>query len=88
MQVQALQGYFDKGVFYQQGDPVALPERKMMIINVLDIPIESEKNLDIDFWKAFDKLAIDSLDEKLSLDDFPQTKFNRNLVVFDEEQAT
>jgi len=88
MQVQALQGYFDKGVFHQLGNPIALPERQMVIVNILNIPVDVEIKNDIDFWRTFDKLAIDSNIEKLSTDDFPRTKFNREFITFNEEQKT
>ena len=85
MQVQALQGYFENGVFYQLGEPVNLPERMMVIVNVLDMPVDVNKKTDIDFWKAFDELAYNSVDEQLSEDDFPRVNFNRDFIVFDDE---
>ena len=41
MQVQTMQGYFNDGVFYQHGQQVKLPERQLVIVNVLDIPFDS-----------------------------------------------
>jgi len=46
---------------------------------------QDQINADINFWKEFDTLAADSSDEMLSMDDFPRTKFNRELIVFDDE---
>ena len=65
MQVQALQGYFDNGIFYQQGHKVQLPERQLVIVNVLDVPVDINevKNADIRFWREFDKLVKDVVDE-------------------------
>ena len=89
MQVQAIQGYFDNGLFYQQGRRVALPERQMVIVNVLDVPIDVEmeavKNTDIDFWKEFDKVVKDSLDEELLPENFPRVNFKHELVLFEDE---
>ena len=38
------------------------------------------------YWQIFKKLAEDSHDEKLSIHDFPRTKFRRELVLFDDEE--
>jgi len=58
MQIQAIQGYFNNGIFYQQGRRVALPEHKMVIINVLDVPIDiHETKQDIHFLEEFEHLA-------------------------------
>jgi hypothetical protein len=43
MRVKAMQGYFENGVFYQQGRRVALPERRMVIVNVLDVPVDIDE---------------------------------------------
>ena len=70
MQVQAIQGYFDNGVFYQQVRRVTLPERQLVIVNVLDIPVNADelKKEDIEFWKEFDKLAGEAADEELTIE--------------------
>ena len=64
MQVRAIQGYFDDGVFYQQGQRVKLPDRQLVIVNVLDIPINADEiqKEDVEFWKEFDRLAKESVD--------------------------
>lgn len=41
MQIQALQGYFNNGHFYHEGRKVTLPERKTVIINILEFPTPS-----------------------------------------------
>ena len=88
MNVQAMQGYFDGGVFYQQGRRVPLPERRLVIVNVLDVPVDADetKKADIEFWKEFDKLAKDSVDEELLTADFPRVNFGRELIQFDDEE--
>jgi len=87
MGVQVLQGYFMNDKFYQHGKNVKLPEKQMVIINVLDMPIESDavKDRDMLFWEEFDRLAVDSDDEVLLPEDFPRTNFLREIVAFDEE---
>ena len=88
MQVQAMQGYFDRGVFYQQGRRVTLPERQLVIVNVLDIPVNSDEiqKEDLEFWREFDKLARESADDELMMADFPRVQFGRELVSFDDEE--
>ena len=80
MQVQAIQGYFNDGAFYQDGRRVALPERQLVIANVLDIPVENTdaREADVEFWKEFDKLAKESFDEELLITDFPRSDFRRD----------
>ena len=88
MQVHAIQGYFDDGVFYQQGRRVALPDRKLVIVNILDIPIDIDetKKTDKEFWKEFDSLAKDSIDDKLMLADFPRMDLGREIILFTDEE--
>ena len=44
------------GGFYQQGRRVPLPEHQLVIVNVLDIPVDVDetKKADIAFWEEFD----------------------------------
>lgn len=46
MEVQAVQGYFKNGFFHQSGKRVNLPEQRMVIVNVLNIPVAAAENLD------------------------------------------
>jgi len=86
--VQAIQGYFNNGVFYQEGRQVALPERKLVIVNVLDIPIDitESKKSDAEFWSAFDEMVKEANDEELLTADFPRMNFQRDLIMFDDEE--
>ena len=87
MHVQSLQGYFDNGAFFQEGKRVALPERKMAIVNILDIPvnINEVKKDDTEFWEEFDFLAKSSTDENLALSDFPRAYFGRDQIHIKDE---
>ena len=73
MQIQALQGYFDNGVFYQHGRRAEIPNRKMVIINVLDIPVDNDAEKKEDLARRAAQLKevkalIDlSMDEELPL---------------------
>ena len=42
MQIQTIQGYFNKGVFYQEGKRADLPENKLLVVNVFDMSPGSE----------------------------------------------
>ena len=86
MEVQAIQGYFADGVFYQQGRRVNIPERKLVIVNVLDTPVDVDeiKKADVEFWEEFDRLVKDAVDEELSMADFPRVDFGRELISFDD----
>jgi len=87
MEVQAMQGYFDNGFFYQQGRRVELPERQLVIVNVLNIPVDTDEagKTDIEFWNEFDRLASGSMDEELLMADFPRINFGKELISFDDE---
>jgi hypothetical protein len=56
VEVQAIQGYFDDGIFYQQGRRVKIPERQLVIVNVLNVPVDINeiKKADVGFWDEFD----------------------------------
>jgi hypothetical protein len=45
---------------------------------------QDQISADLNFWREIGRLAADASDEVLSMDDFPRTKFNRELIVFDE----
>ena len=88
MEIQAIQGYFDDGVFYQQGRRVKIPEKQLVIINVLNVPVNLDeiKKADTEFWKEFDRLVQDAVDEELIMADFPRVHFGRELISFDDEE--
>ena len=55
------------------------------ISTITDTGKQDQINTDLNFWKEISRLAADSSDEVLTMDDFPRTKFNRGLIVFDDE---
>ncbi len=59
----------------------------MVIVNVLNIPVDVDetKKADVEFWKEFDRLAKDSVDEELMMANFPRLHFGRELIVFNQE---
>ena len=46
---------------------------------------QDQINAELEFWQKINRLAEDAGDEMLSMDDFPNTKFNRELIIFDDE---
>ena len=88
MQVQTIQGFFSKGIFYHQGKPVPIPENQMVIINVLGVTINEQEKIeaDVNFWNNIDKQIEDAMDEEMQLDDFPRLNFKRDLIIFNEEE--
>jgi len=43
-------------------------------------------NTELEFWQEINRLAADASDEVLTMDDFPRTKFGRELIIFDDEE--
>jgi len=83
MQVQALHGYFDRGLFYHNGERVNIPEKQHVIVNILNMPIDADNaNADIKFWEMFDRLADADDTEPLKMEDFPRADFGRELITF------
>ncbi len=41
---------------------------------------QEQMNIDITFWKEFDRLVENSNDEILNIEDFPRASFNREVV--------
>jgi hypothetical protein len=87
MELQALEGYFTNGHFYQNGNRVHLPEHQLVIVNLLGIPVNIDESsyADKEFWDVFDKMLLDSADEELSQDSFPRTTLERELVFLKDD---
>ena len=89
--VQAIKAIYD-GVQFKLAQPIPVTgQYEVFITFVEQISISSAAdtqeriNRDLAFWKEFDKLVADASDEVLSMDDFPRTKFSRELIIFDDE---
>ena len=91
--MQAIKAIYDGAVFKPR-QPIPVQGQYEVVITFIeqivpdDIGKSEAKKTDLEYWQEFKKLAEDSRDEVLSVDDFPRTKFNRELILFDEEQAT
>jgi len=85
--MQAIKAIFD-GVNFKPKQAIPVSGQYEVVITFveqLSINTQDQLSSDINFWKEFDRLAADASDEVLSLDDFPRTKFNRQLVTFDDK---
>ena len=77
--IQTLEGYYKEGSFHTYKPVTNIPGNSRVLITILeDIPQHTQ-----DTWDEFDKL-VDSIDEKLKIEDFPRCEMNRPLVIFDE----
>ena len=89
--MQAIKAVFD-GVNFNPTQAIPVSGQYEVVItfveqiasNLAD-NVQSQINADLQFWKEFDKLVANASDEVLSMDDFPRTKFNRPLIIFDNE---
>ena len=89
--MQAIKAVYD-GVHFKPKQPIPVSGQYDVIITFVEqlstnsiTDAQSLINSEIEFWKEFDRLAAASNDEVLSIEDFPRTKFNREMVIFDDE---
>ena len=87
--MQAIKAIFD-GVNFKPKQAIPVSGQYEVIITFVeqistspDTDKQDQINRDINFWKEFDRLAADASDEVLTMDDFPRTKFSRELIIFD-----
>jgi len=90
--MQAIKAIYD-GVHFTPKQPIPVNGQYEVVITFVEqlsinpaVNTKDQLNNDILFWKEFDRLAASASDEVLSLDDFPRTKFNRQLITFDDEE--
>ena len=61
--MQELEGYFEDGRFHAEGQTITLPERRRVIITILDEPIpERGENEQAKVWREFFE-AVNASDE-------------------------
>jgi len=89
--MQAIKAVFD-GVNFKPKQAIPVSGQYEVVITFVEqISISSDTdkqeriNREINFLKEISRLAADASDEVLTMDDFPRTKFNRELVTFDDE---
>ena len=87
--MQAIKAVYD-GVKFTPTQPIPVTGHYEVVIlfiepitsDVVDVSETIKK--DMEFWQEFKMLAADSHDEMLSLEDFPRTKFNRELISLED----
>jgi len=89
--MQAIKAVFD-GVNFKPREPIPVSGQYEVVITFVEqistsltTETQDQINRDIKFWKEFDRLVADASDEVLTMDDFPCTKFSRELIIFDDE---
>jgi uncharacterized protein YbbC (DUF1343 family) len=89
--MQAIKAIFD-GVHFKPKQPIPVFGQYEVVITFVEqisISPDTDKqeriNREINFMKEISRLAADASDEVLTMEDFPRTKFNRELVIFDDE---
>ena len=84
--MQTVEGYVENDRFYPVGKKFRVRGRFRAFITILDEPAkiinkETSKNR----FAEFDRLVVKSTHEELRFEDFPRGKFERELVIFDDE---
>ena len=88
--MQAIKAVFD-GVNFKPKQAIPVSGQYEVVITFVEqisISPDTEKqeqiNRDIKFWKEINRLAEESNDEVLSMDDFQRNKISRELIISDE----
>ena len=91
--MQAIRAIYD-GTNFMPRQPIPVKGQYEVVITFVEqITVDAQDNVsatineDINFWQKFDKLAVESIDEELSVGDFPRAKFNREFVLFEDDDA-
>ena len=89
--MQAIKAIFD-GVNFKPTQAIPVSGQYEVVITFVeqisaspDTDKQERINREIKFLKEIFRLAADANDEVLTMDDFPRTKFSRELIIFDDE---
>jgi len=89
--MQAIKAIFD-GVNFKPTQAIPVRGQYEVVITFVeqisespDMDKQERITREIDFLKEISRLAADANDEVLTMDDFPRTKFSRELIIFDDE---
>jgi len=90
--MQAIKAVFD-GVNFTPMQAIPVSGQYEVVITFVEqisanpaVDKQERINREINFLKEISRLAADASDEVLTMDDFPRTKFNRDLIIFDDEE--
>jgi hypothetical protein len=92
MQAQAYVGYLEKGLFYTAGQLLQLPERRKLVITILDEAIDelpravASQPSRPDWLDELNRLLDDSAEEDLDAEIFCRTPMRRESVFFTQEE--
>jgi len=81
----AYEGYFNNGQFYALGKAIHIPERKRVLITILD---DMQRDIDKQLaWDEFKRMAKDTEHENVLLDEdiFQRKNSGRSLIDFANE---
>jgi len=91
--MQAIKAVFD-GVNFKPKQAIPVSGQYEVVITFIEqisISPDTDKqeriNRDIKFWKEINRLAEESNDEVLSMDDFQRNKISRELIIFDDDEV-
>jgi len=89
--MQAIKAIFD-GVNFKPTQAIPVSGQYEVVITFVeqisaspDTDKQERINREIKFLKEIFRLAADANDEVLTMDDFPRTRFSRELIIFDDE---
>ena len=90
MQAVAYEGYFNNGQFYASGKTVKIPEKRRIVITILD---ETEAKIEATEQKESAQEWLDDLllilqddDKELDESDFPRISFRKPEELFADEE--
>ena len=91
--MQAIKAVFD-GVNFKPKQPIPVSGQYEVVITFVEqISTNSAKetqdriNDELKYWKEINRLAEESSDEVLSMDDFQRNKISRELIIFDDDEV-
>jgi len=89
--MQAIKAVYD-GVNFKPMQAIPVSGQYEVVITFVEqistdaaVDKQAHINREIEFWKEINRLADEASDEVLTMDDFPRTKFGRELIIFDDE---
>jgi hypothetical protein len=87
---QTYEGYWNDGRVLTAGSPIRIANRCRVLITVLEEQEQEPKVLSLEDKLArlaeIDRMAADSADENLRIEDFPKVKFGREPIIFTDEE--
>ena len=87
--LRTYEGYWNDGYVTPIGSPIKIAKNsRIRIIEVEEQELKSEiANIEeeLAFWAEIDRMAEESANEKLRIEDFPKVKFGREPILFTDD---